>query len=145
MVSIKNQLVRATAVGVLGVATMAGSLAPALAGTASHSAARYAAVGSLAAKPNSNIIGSGKKVNYSPKTLKVKWSGPTEKKCTAKVESFTISNKAKTTETVTLSGKAFAKIPAGKVLGVCAWGKGTATGKFGLAANKKAVLTVHVS
>ncbi len=101
----------------------------------------------VAAKPNSNIVGSGKTVNYSPTSLKVKWSGPTQKKCTAKIESFTITNKTKSTETVTYNGQgASAKpIPAGKVLGVCVFGKGTATAKLGLEANKKAALTVHVS
>jgi hypothetical protein len=143
VVSIKNQLIRAAAVGTVGVAAMAGFVGPASAGTTltlSHSA-----VATAAAKPNSNIIGSGKTVNYSPKSLKVKWSGATQKTCTVKIESFTISNTTKTTETVTFSGKTFAKIPARKGIGVCVFGTGTATGAFGLAANKKAKLTVNVS
>jgi hypothetical protein len=141
LVSIKTQLVRTAAVGAVGVAALAGFIAPASAGTVAlgHNAA------TVAAKPNSNIIGSGKTVNYSPKSLNVKWSGTTSKTCTAKIEAFTIKNTAKTTETVTFSGKAFAKIPAGKGIGVCVFGSGTATGAFSLAANHKAKLTVHVT
>ena len=143
MVSIKNQLIRAAAVGTLGVAAMAGFMAPASAGTAATLG--HSAVATAAAKPNSNIVGSGKTVHYSPTSLKVKWSGPTKKTCTAKIISFTISNTTKAAETVTVSGKAFAKIPASKAIGVCVFGTGTAKAALGLAANKKAKLTVNIS
>jgi hypothetical protein len=143
LVSIKTQLIRAAAVGTVGVAAMAGFVAPASAGTAVS--VGHGAVATAAAKPNSNIVGSGKTVNYSPKSLKVKWSGPTKKKCVAKIFSFTIINTAKTTETVTFSGKALAKIPSKKGIGVCLFGSGSASGAFGLAANKKAKLTINVS
>jgi hypothetical protein len=146
LVSIKNHLARAAAIGVLGVATTAGFIAPASAGTASVHAHAALAGARVAAKPNSNIVGSGKTVKYSPISLKVKWSGPTQKKCTARIESLTITNKAKTSETVTFMGKAIGPaIPAGKVLGVCVFGKGTATAKLSLKANKKAALTLHIS
>jgi hypothetical protein len=143
VVSLKTQIIRASSAGALAVMAVAGFVAPASAATAGvhMNTIRQAA----AAKPNSNITGSGKTVTFSPKSIKAKWSGPTEKKCTAKKESFTITNTAKTTETVTLSGKAFAKIAAGAAAGVCAWGTGTTTGTFSLKANTKAVLTVHVS
>jgi hypothetical protein len=137
---------RVSAVGAVAMLALAGFMASASAGTTpAHLTAGHVSLSMVTAKPNSNITGSGKTVNYSPKSLKVKWSGPTEKKCTAAKESFTLTNKTKVTQTVTLSGKAFGKIPAGKSDGVCAWGKGTATGVFGLKANKKAKLTVHVS
>lgn len=97
------------------------------------------------AKPNSNIVGSGHSVKYSPTSLNVKWSGPTEKKCTSKVDSFTITNTAKTSETVTYQGKTFAVIKPGKVEYICVWGSGTASATLGLAANKNAKLAVHVS
>jgi hypothetical protein len=146
LVSIKTHLIRAAAVGTVGVATMAGFMAPASAGTASVHVRGALATARVAAKPNSNIVGSGAKVNYSPKTLSAKWSGPTKKTCTAKIISFTISNTTKTAEQVTANGKALGpKIPPGKALGICVFGKGTATGKLGLKANKKAVLTVHIS
>lgn len=144
MGSIKIHLARAAAVGALGAATMAGFMLPASASQVTGVHINTVSV-ATAAKPNSNITGSGKTVNYSPKSLNAKWSGKKEGTCTAAKESFTITNKAKTTETVTLGGKAFAKIAAGKAVGVCAWGTGTTTGKFSLAANKKAVLTVHIS
>ena len=137
---------RASAVGAVAILATAGLMASASAGTTPvHLTAGHVTLSRVTAKPNSNISGSGKAVNYSPKSLKVKWSGPVAKKCTAAKEAFTITNKSKTTETVTLSGKAFAKIAAGKVAGVCAWGKGTTTGVFGLKANKKAKLTWTVS
>jgi hypothetical protein len=140
------RIFRVSAVGAVAILAMAGFMTSASAGTTpAHLTAGHAALSRTAAKPNSNIAGSGKKVNYSPKSLKVTWSGPTEKKCTVAKEAFTITNTAKATETVTLSGKAFAKIAAGKTDGVCAWGTGTATGVFGLKANTKAKLTVHVS
>jgi hypothetical protein len=140
------RIFRVSAVGAVAILTTAGFMASASAGTTPvHLTAGHVAVSSAAAKPNSNITGSGKTVNYSPKSLKATWSGPTEKKCTAAKESFTITNTTKVSETVTLSGKAFANIAAGKAEGVCAWGKGTATGVFGLKANKKAKLTVHIS
>lgn len=143
MVSIR--IAQLSVVSVAAIAAMAALTAPASAAQAPSMRAAYAVTPSIAAKPNSKIIGSGKKVNYSPTSLKVKWSGPVQKKCTAAKASFTVTNKAKATETVKMSAKIFAKVPAGKVLYVCAWGTGTGTGKFGLAANPKAKLTVHVS
>lgn len=144
MVSIKKWITGGLAAGMLAVA-MAGTT-PAWAGTTSaHLVAGHVAVRSDAAKPNSDITGSGATVKFTPTKLSAKWSGPTQKTCTATLESFKITNTAKVTETVTYKGAAFAKVPAGKVLGVCAWGTGTATAKFGLKANTKAALTVTVS
>jgi hypothetical protein len=147
LASIKLHVARALTVGALGVATAAAFMLPASASqaTAAHMSAVSTVHAAAAKKPNSDITGSGKTVVYSPTTLKAKWSGKKEGTCTTAKESFTISNTTKTSETVTLSGKTFAKVPADKVLGVCAWGTGTTTGVFGLKANKKATLTVDVS
>jgi hypothetical protein len=140
------RIFRVSAVGAVAILALAGFMTSASAGTApAHLKAGHVSLSMVTAKPNSNIAGSGKTANYSPKSLKVKWSGPTEKKCTAAKEAFTITNTTKVTQTVTLSGKAFATLAAGKSNGVCAWGTGTTTGVFGLKANKKAKLTVHVS
>lgn len=145
MVSIKKWVTGGLTAGVLAVATA--GMTPAWAGTTSaHLGAGHVAVRSDAAKPNSNIVGSGKKVKYSPTSLNVKWSGPTEKTCTAKKVSFTITNTAKTAEQVTNAGSDLGSpIPSGKALGICVWGSGTASGTLGIKANKKAVLTIHVS
>lgn len=108
--------------------------------------AMTAATGATAAKkPNSSIIGSGKKVHYSPVSLNIKWSGPVEQTCTVAKSRFTITNKTKVTQTVTMNGEVFAVIKAHKVDHVCAWGHGQGTGSFSLAANSKATLTVHAS
>jgi hypothetical protein len=143
MVSIR--IAQVSAVSVITITAVAGLIAPASAAQAPPMRAGYAVARSTTAKPNSNIVGAGKLVKYSPTSLSAKWSGAKKATCTVAKESFTISNTAKTAETVTLSGKTFAKVPAGKGLGVCAFGSGTATGVFGLAANKKAKLTVHIS
>ena len=136
------KIIRIPAVGAVTILATAGFMAPASASTAS---AHLAAGPSVAAKPNSNIVGVAKKVHYLPASLNVKWSGPTQQTCTTAKVSFTITNKAKVPETVTMGGKAFATIAAGKAIGICAWGTGTATGVFSLAANPKATLTVHVT
>lgn len=143
MISIR--IARVAAVSVMAITATAGLMAPASAAQAPAIRAGHTAAGAIAAKPNSKIVGAGTTVHYKPTSLNVKWSGSTSKPCTTKLISFTITNTAKTAETVTMGGTAFAKIPAGKVLGVCAFGTGTATGVFSLKANKKAKLTVHVS
>jgi hypothetical protein len=140
------RIFRVSAVGAVAIFALAGFMTSASASTTpAHLTARHASLSMVTAKPNSKIIGSGKKVNYSPKSLKVTWSGPKEKKCTAAKEAFTITNSTKVTQTVTSGGKALGAIAAGKSDGVCAWGKGTATGVLGLKANKKAKLTLHIS
>jgi hypothetical protein len=143
MISIK--IARVTAVSVMAITALAALVAPASAAQAPSIRAGYTAVGAVAAKPNSNITGKGKAVKYAPTSLNVKWSGSKPVTCTTKKISFSITNTTKTTETVTMSGKTFASIPAGKAIGVCAFGTGTATGVLGLKANKKAKLTVNIS
>jgi hypothetical protein len=112
--------------------------------TSSHQPAFGRAAAASAKLPNSNITGAGKKAVYKPATLKVTWSGPSERRCTTARFAFTVTNTTKVTQTVTLGGKAFATVKPGKVDGICAWGKGSGTGVFGLKSDG-AKLTVHVS
>jgi hypothetical protein len=143
LVSIKNQLIRAAAVGALGVATMAGFMAPASAAARVSATAEHNAV-ATAAVPNTNIAGSPAK--WNPTKLTVKPSVGT--KCTAKNESFTITNKTKKSQTIQFNGGAgkttVGTLPAGKVGGICLMGSKGASGKFFIK-GAKSVLTVTLS
>jgi hypothetical protein len=117
LVSIKNQLARAAAVGALGVLTMAGYEAPASASTAGmHATAAGARV--AITRPNVNIQGSPAK--WSPTKVT---APPTKGRCTAKNFSFSMRNKTATTKSILIntgSGKKpFAKIQAKKAIVVC--------------------------
>jgi hypothetical protein len=99
-----------------------------------------------AAVPNSNITASGRVLSFVPNKLSAHWSGPPPTQtCTAAKEGLTISNKTTKTETVTYRGATFATIAAGKSVGVCGWGTGHLTAKFGLKGSTTASLTISFS
>ena len=144
MVSIKNQLARAAAVGALGVMTMAGFVASASAASASAGMhASLAAVHVATAGPNDNI--SGSPPAWHPTKLTVK---PVTGTCTATNNSFTITNKTKVTRTIqvnTGSGKmTLGKLAAGKKAAICGSGPKGAKAKFFIK-GAKSVLTVTLS
>jgi hypothetical protein len=141
LVSIKNQLARAAAVGALGVLTMAGFVAPASASTGSmHVRAATGAV-ATAAVPNTNIQGSPAK--WNPTKLRAK----NFKKCTSMTVSFTITNKTKKAQTIdkTKSGSPLGTLKAGKKKGVCMTGFSAGAKAHLYIKSSKAVLTVTVS
>ena len=126
LVSIKNQLIRAAAVGAVGVAAMAGFMAPASASTAGvHAAAAGAHI--AITRPNVNIQGSPAK--WSPTKVT---APPATGKCTLKNFSFSMTNKTKKSQSILINpgtGKVpFASIPVGKALLVC--GPAHAKAKF---------------
>lgn len=108
MISIKSKLVGAAA-GALGVATVAGFIAPASAAQAASATARLTAAG-----PHTNIMGSPAK--WVPNKLTVK---PVTGTCSATHNSFTGTNKTTKSQTVLVKGKAVATVKAGKTKDVC--------------------------
>ena len=113
LVSIKNQLIRAAAVGTRRRGGHGRVMAPGLGWNGRHAPGPQRAWRG-SGKPNiEHRRVAGKTVHYSPTTLKVKWSGPTKKTCTAKNITFTISNttKAQPSRSTRSRVRAFAKIP----------------------------------
>jgi hypothetical protein len=139
--SIRNSLGRASAIGVLAAATMAGFMAPALAAPA----AVHLTAAAPAALPNVNVQGSPAK--WSPAKLTVKPKSFTE--CTTAKEVWTISNKTKKSQTNSYkvgSGKktTLGTLTAGEKAGVCAQGKAGTKETFSLASSKS-TLTLTLS
>jgi hypothetical protein len=142
--SIRNSLGRASAIGVLAAATMAGFMAPALAAPAAPAAVHLTAT-APAALPNVNVQGSPAK--WSPAKLTVKPKSFTE--CTTAKEVWTISNKTKKSQTISYkvgSGKktTLGTLTAGEKAGVCAQGKAGTKETFSLASSKS-TLTLTLS
>lgn len=96
-----------------------------------------------AAKPNSNI--GGVPVHFTPNTLTAKRSGSSGSTCTSAKYAFTITNTTTKAQTLTSGGRSLIKIPAKKVLGVCAFTNKPLQGTFGLAANKNAKLLIKIT
>ena len=140
MVSIKNQLIRAAAVGAVAAAGIAGVAAPASASAGMH----VAAVTRVAVKgPNTNITGS------PAKWVPTKLTGPPiTGKCTAKNFTVSMTNKTKKTQPIQVNTgtgkKPFFKLPAGKILDVCGSGPKGAKAMFFITGSKS-VLTVTLS
>ncbi len=140
MVSIKNQLIRAAAVGAVAAAAIAGVVAPASASAGMH----VAAVTRVAVKgPNTNITGS------PAKWMPTKLTGPPiTGKCTATNFTVSMTNKTKKAQSIqvnTGTGKMpFTKIPAGKAVAVCGKGPKGAKAMFFITGSKS-VLTVTLS
>ena len=140
MVSIKNQLIRAAAVGAVAAAAMAGVVAPASASAGMH----VTAVTRVAVKgPNTNITGS------PAKWMPTKLTGPPiTGKCTAKNFTVSMTNKTKKTQSIQVNtgmGKMpFAKIPAGKAIAACGSGPKGAKATFSITGSKS-LLTVTLS
>ena len=146
MVSIKNQLIRVAAVGAVGVAAMAGFVAPASAGTASmHVHAALAGARVAVTGPNTVIKGSPAKWNPTKLTGPPVKSGST---CSAKNFTFSITNKKTKAETIqynTGSGKKLlGTLKAGGKAFVCGSGPKGAKAKFYIKGTTS-VLTVTLS
>jgi hypothetical protein len=93
--------------------------------------------------PATNITGT--KAVYSPTklTATAKWNGTST--CTAKLESFTITNTTAVSQTVTTGGHVLGTLPAGAKGGVCINKSQVGIAQvFGLSSNKRAKLTVTV-
>jgi hypothetical protein len=90
--------------------------------------------------PTVDITTSG----YSPTSLNITWSGPKSAKCTAKLIAIDFTNKTNKTADVTVHGKFYFGVLAGKIAPLCAWGKGDKTAVFGLK-KSKSTLTLHLS
>jgi hypothetical protein len=135
LISIKSQLGGVVAAGALGVAAMAGFIAPASAAQAASATARPTAAG-----PKTDIVGSPAK--WVPNKLTVK---PVTGKCSATNNSFSGTNKTAKPQTVLVMGKAVTTLKPGKVKYVClpSSAKG-ATIKASLKSSG-AVLTIKVS
>jgi hypothetical protein len=143
LVSIKKQLIRAAAVGAVGVATTVGFMGPALAAPAGVHAVGVARV--AAKGPNSNITGSPAK--FSPTKLTVK--PVTKAKCKTTNYSFSVSNVTAKSQTVQVKNGSGAKVPFFTLKpktaeGVCVTGSKGASGQLFIKGSKS-VLTVTLS
>lgn len=107
MISIKSQLVGAVTAGALGVATMAGFIAP-------ISAAQAATAHVTAKGPHTNITGSPAK--FVPNKLTVK---PVTGKCSATNNSFSGTNKTTKSQTVLVKGRAPTTFKPGQTKYAC--------------------------
>jgi hypothetical protein len=140
--AIKTHLVRAAAVGALGVTAVAGFVAPASA--AQTAAPHMSAALAVASVPNTNIKAGP--LRWSPTSLTVKsYKGTT---CTSAKVSFTITNKTTKTQAIqekTSSGKTtIGSLKAGKKAGICVLGaKKGAKGKLYIKGSTS-VLTITV-
>jgi hypothetical protein len=142
LLSIRTHLVRAAAVGALGVTALAGFVAPASAATAGVHAS-VAGVGVAAKGPNTNIAGSP--AAWKPAKLKVKSIAAA--KCTKTNYSLSVTNTTKASQAVqekTSSGKktVFTLKPKGAEI-VCVSGKAGASGKLYLKSSGKS-LTITI-
>jgi hypothetical protein len=131
--SIRNQLVRAAAAGALGVAAMAGFIAPA---SASQVAAAHTAGAAAAAKPSTDIEGSPAK--WVPAKLTI---APITGKCTKTNYSFSIHNKTTKSQTI-YSGKTTGTLKAGQAVPLCITAK-SGSFKVGIKGSTS-VLTVTI-
>ena len=93
--------------------------------------------------PNSNVEKKGSVKVFVPKSLRAKWSGSTEKKCTKARQSVTITNLTATAVTVTYQGMMLVKLQPNYQFGACFWGTGVGAIVFGLA-KSGSELTIHV-
>lgn len=141
MGSIRNQFVRAAAVGALGVTAMAGFIAPASA--AQVAAAAHMTGVAPAAKPNTNLEGSPAK--WSPTKLT---AAPVKGTCSKTNYSFSVDNKTKKTQTLQYKSgstkKLLGTIKASEKAGICATGSKGAKGTFYIKGSKS-VLTLTLS
>ena len=142
MGSIRNQLVRAAAVGALGMTAMAGFIAPASAAQATAAAAHMTGV-APAAKPNTNIEGSPAK--WAPAKLT---AAPVKGTCSGTNYSFSVDNKTKKSQVIQYksgsSKKTLGTLKKGEKAGICATGAKGAKGTFYIKGSKS-VLTVTLS
>ncbi|HEX4060268.1 MAG TPA: hypothetical protein VHY58_04520 [Streptosporangiaceae bacterium] len=143
MVSIKSHLVRTAAVGALGVAALAGFIAPASAAQAAPAAAHMSAAVAAKAKPNTNIQGTPAK--WSPTKLT---AAPTKGTCSGTNFSFSITNKTKKSQVIQekVSGKkkSLGTLKASQKAGICLTGAKGAKGMLYIKGSTS-VLTITLS
>jgi hypothetical protein len=140
--SIRNQLVRAAAVGALGVTAMAGFIGPASASQVAATTAHMTGM-AHAAKPSTIIEGSPAK--WVPTKLT---AAPTKGTCSATNYSFSIDNKTTKSQTVQYKSgtkkKTLGTLKASEKTEVCGSGAKGAKGTFYIKGSKS-VLTVTLS
>ena len=96
----------------------------------------------LVTGPNTNLIGSGSTVVYSPR----KFTGLTavsDADCSSSDYSFSITNEAAKTQKVTSGGTVVVKIPAGDAFAICVFNDGSY--KLGLKSSPAAKLKLSVT
>ena len=142
LIAIRNQLIRAAAVGAIGVTAVAGFVAPASAATAGVHVST-AGVHVAVRGPNTNIQGSPAK--WSPTKLT---GPPVSGTCSKTNYTFSITNKTKTTKTILYktgtTKKKLGTVAAGVKKGVCGSGPKGAKAKFYIKGSTS-VLTVTLS
>ncbi len=92
--------------------------------------------------PNTNLVGSGTTVTYSPHKL-LGLTAVSVANCSTSDYSFSVTNTTAKTQKVTYQGTLVAKIPAGEGSAICATGDGNF--KLGLSSSPAAKLKVTVT
>lgn len=141
MLSIRNSLGRASAIGILSMTAVAGFVAPASASVAPLTARM--GVTPAATGPNTTISGSPAKWNPTKLT-----APPTVGTCSATNYTFSITNKEKVTETILVkegtTKKKLGTVAAGTKTAICGSGAKGAKATFYIKGSKS-VLTVTLS
>jgi hypothetical protein len=96
----------------------------------------------LVTGPNTNLVGSGTTVVYSPKKL-VGLTAVSSADCSTSDYSFSVSNTTAKTQKVTSGGALVVKIPAGEAFAICVFSDGAY--KLGLASSPAAKLKITVT
>jgi hypothetical protein len=92
--------------------------------------------------PNTNLVGSGTTVVYSPHKL-LGLTAVSSTDCSTSDYSFSVSNTTARTQKVTSGGALVVKIPAGEAFAICVFNDGTY--KLGLASSPLAKLKIEVT
>jgi hypothetical protein len=96
----------------------------------------------LVTGPNTNLVGSGSTVVYSPKKL-LGLTAVSDANCSTSDYSFSISNTTAKTQKVTSGGSVVVKIPAGEEFAICVFSDGAY--KLGLSSSPAAKLKITVT
>ncbi len=96
----------------------------------------------LVTGPNTNLVGSGSTVVYSPKKL-VGLTAVSSADCSTSDYSFSVSNTTAKTQKVTSGGSVVVKIPAGEAFAICVFNDGAY--KLGLSSSPAAKLKITVT
>jgi hypothetical protein len=96
----------------------------------------------LVTGPNTNLVGSGTTVVYSPKKL-LGLTAVSQANCSTSDYSFSISNTTAKTQKVTSGGSVLVKIPAGEAFAICVFNDGAY--KLGLSSSPLAKLKITVT
>ena len=92
--------------------------------------------------PNTNLVGSGTTVTYSPHKL-LGLTAVSDANCTTSDYSFSISNTTAKTQKVTYQGAIVVKIPSEEAFDICVFNDGNY--KFGLTSSPAAKLKTTVT